>query len=388
MRVSDSADVVATEISRAPSSEGILILVTITHSVQVRIKMRVTAVVAVAVFLSSLVFADDKSFVGKNASDRGKQVKPDGQSESENQPVSSEIPTDRKEMRKDGNQVELIYPQPNILHATNTYESRHLRRSKYETKIREALESRIGRLEFTETRLCDVVACIADDFATEVHIDSKAFEDAGLDLETPLTKSISGVSLRSALRLLLGDLDLTYIIQDEVLLITTKDKAAEHIIVVSYPVAWSDDYQSLIEQIQNTVAPQTWNTVNGAGTIQPYPLNNEIVISQTGEVHDEILDLFRTIIDIDASSKDGSIITRTYQITDASLLPDVEKKLIEICNTALGEKGDPNAKITRIGKALAVQSRARTFHVYAAEVIRSLQGINNPQTDFSGAVTE
>jgi len=350
--------------------------------------MRVTAVVAVAVFLSSLVFADDKSFVGKNASDRGKQVKPDGQSESENQPVSSEIPTDRKEMRKDGNQVELIYPQPNILHATNTYESRHLRRSKYETKIREALESRIGRLEFTETRLCDVVACIADDFATEVHIDSKAFEDAGLDLETPLTKSISGVSLRSALRLLLGDLDLTYIIQDEVLLITTKDKAAEHIIVVSYPVAWSDDYQSLIEQIQNTVAPQTWNTVNGAGTIQPYPLNNEIVISQTGEVHDEILDLFRNIIDIDASSKDGSIITRTYQITDASLLPDVEKKLIEICNTALGEKGDPNAKITRIGKALAVQSRARTFHVYAAEVIRSLQGINNPQTDFSGAVTE
>ena len=342
--------------------------------------MRVTAVVAFAVFLSSLVFADDKNIVGNNASDQGKQVKPDGQSESENQPFGSEITTDRKEIRKVGNQVELIYPQPNILHATNRYESRHLRRSKDETKIREALDKKVGNFAFTETSLRDVIATVEESQSIPVEIDSKAFEDAGLDLETPLTKSIPGVSLRSALRLLLGDLDLTYIIKDEVLLITTRDEAAEHIIVVCYPVAWSDDYQTLIDLIQNTVAPQTWNTVAGAGVIQPYPLNNEIVISQTTEVHDEILDLFRNIIDIDASSADGSVITRTYQITNASLLPDVEKKLIEICNTALGEKGDPTATITRIGKALAVQSRARAFHVYAAEVIRSLQGILSPQT--------
>ena len=344
--------------------------------------MRVAAVVAVAVFLSSVVFADDKNIVGNNASNQGKQVKPDGQSESENQPVSSEIPPDRKGIRKVANQVELIYPQPNILHATNTYESRHLRRSKDETKIGEALDKKAETFAFTETSLRDVIATVEKSQGIPVEIDSKAFEDAGLDLETPLTKSIPRVSLRSALRLLLGDLDLTYIIKDEVLLITTRDEAAEHIINVCYPVAWGDDYQSLIDLIQNTVAPETWNTVAGLGAIQPYPLNNEIVISQTTEVHDEILDLFRNIIDIDASSADGSVITRTYQITNASLLPEFEKKLIEICNTALGEKGDPNAKITRMGKALAVQSRARAFHVYAAEVIRSLQGISNPQAGF------
>ena len=385
MRVSASADVVAAGISRAPSFEGILILVTITHSIQVRIKMRVTAVVAVAVFLSSLVFADDKSFVGENGSDRGKQVKPDGQSEAENQPVSSELPTDRKEMRKDGNQVELIYPQPNILHATNTYESRHLGLRKNETKIREALDKEIKDFRFIETPLRDVSTAVGNSQGIPVQVDFKALDEAGFDLETPLTKSISGVSLRSALHLILGDMDLTYLIKDDVLLITTKDKASENPTIVSYPVVWSCDYQVLADLIHNTISPQSWNIVGANGVLQLYPLNNEIVISQTEEVHEEILDLFRNIIDTDASSTDGSVITRTYQITDASLLPDVEKKVIEICSAALGEQSDPKAKITRIGNTLVVQSAVRAFQVYAAEVIRSLQGIKNPQTDFSGA---
>ena len=51
-----------------------------------------------------------------------------------------------------------------------------------------------------------------------------------------MTKNISGISLRSALRLLLGDIDLTYLIKDEVMKITTKEKAAENMIIKVYPV--------------------------------------------------------------------------------------------------------------------------------------------------------
>jgi len=387
VRANNSADVVAAGISRAPSPEGILIPITITHSVKGKIKMRVAAVV-VTVFLCSSIFADDKNIVEKNASDREKQVKPEGQSKSENQPVSSEIPTHRKEMREVRNQVELVYPQPNIFHATNTYEPRRFHCSTYEKKISEALESQIETFDFNETPLLDVAIQIEDDYGIQVELDTQALEDAGLDPESPVTKSLAGISLRSALHLILGDMDLTYLIKDDVLLITTKDKASENPTIVSYPVVWSCDYQSLIDLIQQTIAPQSWNTVGENGALLPYPLYNEIFISQTEEVHEEILDLFRNIIDTDASSTDGSVITRTYQITDASLLPDVEKKVIEICSAALGEQSDPKAKITRIGNTLVVQSAVRAFQVYAAEVIRSLQGIKNPQTDFSGAVTE
>jgi general secretion pathway protein D len=51
------------------------------------------------------------------------------------------------------------------------------------------------------------------------------------------------------------------------------------------------DFQSLIDLIQNTVAPQTWNTVGGQGAIQPFATNLSLVISQTQEVHEEIADL-------------------------------------------------------------------------------------------------
>ena len=51
------------------------------------------------------------------------------------------------------------------------------------------------------------------------------------------------------------------------------------------------DFQSLIELIQNTVAPQSWNTVGGQGAIQPFATNLSLVVSQTQEVHEEIADL-------------------------------------------------------------------------------------------------
>ncbi len=133
-----------------------------------------------------------------------------------------------------------------------------------EQKIYDALEKPVQNFEFTETPLRDVIAQIQDAQGIPVQIDTKAFEDAGLDLETPVTKNVSGISLRSALRLLLGDLDLTYLVKDEVLMITTKDKAAETMVVKVYPVA------DLVIPVnpQSGINPfQTGGGLGGAGGI-------------------------------------------------------------------------------------------------------------------------
>jgi len=55
------------------------------------------------------------------------------------------------------------------------------------------------------------------------------------------------------------------------------------------------DFQSLIDLIQNTVAPQTWNTVGGPGAIQPFMTNLSLVVSQTQEVHEQIADLLEQL---------------------------------------------------------------------------------------------
>ena len=62
-------------------------------------------------------------------------------------------------------------------------------------------------------------------------------EDAGAATDTAVTKNLKGITLRSALKLLLSTLDLTYIIKDEVLLITTPEKANAELLTRVYPVA-------------------------------------------------------------------------------------------------------------------------------------------------------
>jgi general secretion pathway protein D len=55
------------------------------------------------------------------------------------------------------------------------------------------------------------------------------------------------------------------------------------------------DFQSLIDLIQSTVQPDTWDTTGGSGAIRPFNTNLSLVISQTQEVHEEIADLLEQL---------------------------------------------------------------------------------------------
>jgi len=91
--------------------------------------------------------------------------------------------------------------------------------------------------EFFETPLDEVVNFLREHHHIEVQIDKKALEDLGIGTDTQVTKSLKGISLRSALKLMLRELDLTYMIKDEVLLITTPEVADNQLSTKVYPVA-------------------------------------------------------------------------------------------------------------------------------------------------------
>ena len=110
-------------------------------------------------------------------------------------------------------------------------------RSPNEEKIYEALKRPTESLEFTETPLRDVIAQLQDSQGIPLQADIRALEDFGVDLDTPITgTTIPGASLRSSLKRLLEPVDLTYLVEDDAMLITTKDKAAEKLILKVYPV--------------------------------------------------------------------------------------------------------------------------------------------------------
>jgi general secretion pathway protein D len=55
------------------------------------------------------------------------------------------------------------------------------------------------------------------------------------------------------------------------------------------------DFDTLIELITTTVKPQTWDEVGGPGSVSEFPNNLSLVISQTQDVHEEIVDLLEQL---------------------------------------------------------------------------------------------
>jgi tetratricopeptide (TPR) repeat protein len=107
-----------------------------------------------------------------------------------------------------------------------------------EQRILEELTKKTD-LEFAEAPapLKDVIDVIKAKHNIEVQLDQEALKQAGIDpAATLISKSLKDISLRSALKLILQDFNLTYVIKDEVLQITTKDKAGTELVTKVYPV--------------------------------------------------------------------------------------------------------------------------------------------------------
>ena len=55
------------------------------------------------------------------------------------------------------------------------------------------------------------------------------------------------------------------------------------------------DFQSLMDLIQTTIVPDTWEALGGPSSMSPYPQNLSLVISTTSDVHDQIADLLESL---------------------------------------------------------------------------------------------
>ena len=74
---------------------------------------------------------------------------------------------------------------------------------------------------FVELPLSDAIQQISEAHDIPIVVDNRALEEIGLSAEEPVSISLKNVTLRSFMRIMLRDLDLTYMIKDEVMQITT-----------------------------------------------------------------------------------------------------------------------------------------------------------------------
>lgn len=93
-----------------------------------------------------------------------------------------------------------------------------------EQRIEEEL-SKQTEFEFTDAPFSDAIGFLADLHQITIILDETALEDEGVSTDEPITLTLSGITLRSALKIMLERLTtpLTYTIEDKVMKITTKD---------------------------------------------------------------------------------------------------------------------------------------------------------------------
>jgi hypothetical protein len=166
-------------------------------------------------------------------------------------------------------------------------------------KIRQELD-KPTTLDFVETPLNEVIAYFADLHKIPIQLDTKHLEEAGVAGDTVVNSHLTGVKLRNALDLMLENLDLAWIVKNQVLVITTKDAASEHLVTRVYPVAdlvqIDGDcvhYGELLKAVTSTVDPGGWDEVGGPGSIEAF--RGSLVVHQTESTHEKLVDLFRQL---------------------------------------------------------------------------------------------
>lgn len=189
-----------------------------------------------------------------------------------------------------------------------------------EAQIKRQLSLPIS-LEAGDTSLYLALKSLAKSGNVNLVVDPLGLQEEGISTSKRVSVALEGVSLRSALKILLEPLNLTFVIDGEVLKVTSKMRAQGPLIVVTYPVAdlvipipgmvtfpktsakpaagnqataanivapGNADFDTLVKLITGTVDPNSWEAVGGPGSIRSFDTTLSLVIRQTQQTHKKI----------------------------------------------------------------------------------------------------
>lgn len=168
--------------------------------------------------------------------------------------------------------------------------------------IEEALKKETS-IDIDDGTLLDAIRQLHETAGINIVVDTRALEEEGVSTDARVSIHVAGVSLRSVLKLLLTEHNLAVMIEDEVLKVTSKQRAEGRQIVVAYRVAEFVDQSSdgqaefdeLISLITTVVEPDSWQEVGGNGSVAANLPTSALVIRQTQDVHEQIQQLLSAL---------------------------------------------------------------------------------------------
>jgi tetratricopeptide (TPR) repeat protein len=215
--------------------------------------------------------------------------------------------------------------------------------------------------------------------------DYSALEAEGISLKQRVTLKVKDVSLKAALETLLHERHLTFVVKNEVVLITTEQAARGKLVTHAFPV---DDLiessplqdapaeERLMRLVTDTVAPKTWSQMGGQGTVEYFPKTRSLVVNQTPDVLEQVEALLAALRDL--TVKESAMDVRQQpewageeqEAVGPSRKPTHAEvqvgRLLESCQAAFA-RGDVARAESLMRQALAIDARAVTAHPIVAK---------------------
>jgi hypothetical protein len=269
-----------------------------------------------------------------------------------------------------------------------------------EAKIAKALDSPTT-VEFLDLPLEDCLTFLKEYHGINIWLDKSTLTDEGVALDQPVTLKLAGVRLESILNLLLEPIQLDWIIQDEVLKITTRAWAEKHPEIRTYDVQNLIDAghapEDLMASITKCTSPNSW-TAKGA-TAGISHTGGVLVIRQSQRTHAEIGRLLAELDDIavqneeddDAHAKRNAIVSvRVYHTGEQSADKLAECVQDFVAFTSWTNRGG-EGKVRALNGALVVEQTAdvhQAIQQFLAELLPRQQGVTEggPAASAEGSV--
>jgi general secretion pathway protein D len=170
-----------------------------------------------------------------------------------------------------------------------------------ERKILKALNTPMS-IDFKSEPLQNVIDYLQKQIGEAIIIPREILAEVNAAYDTPITIQSDRASTRSVLKRILADLNLTYVIKDQVIQVTTRERAKDMMTTRVYYIGdlasatgfnmgpFGNQFQAIqningiMNLITSTIDPQSWQP-NGPATIAFEPGTMSLIIRQSAEVH-------------------------------------------------------------------------------------------------------
>jgi hypothetical protein len=154
-------------------------------------------------------------------------------------------------------------------------------------------------------------------YGISVEIDVRCFADAGLDPEAiEINFDERNLSLGAVLHHTLRPHGLSFVLSNDVLLITTRERTESITETRVYPAidllafrqadgSVRDDANPLMKLVQEMCSPESWQTAGGEGTINTH--DGLFSVKQTRRVHEQIAALLETLRSAKKAAAEGNL---------------------------------------------------------------------------------